>query len=143
FPTINPATNAYTAFETAIDVNSVGTDVTAYFAVEMKNATGSVSNWYVYNTPMDVNLSATGFNDYELQFTSDATKWNNLTFTATNATIGSPASGTLTNNITGAGLVFTFKGGGGDFNWNLFEITTDQVLATAPMIGLSGVPWSQ
>ena len=118
------------------------TDVTAYFAVQMTS--GSITNWYVYGTPIDENLATTGtFETQQLQFTTQGSKWNNLTITATGATIGSQASGTLAGNITGAGLVFSFNGGGGDFNWDQFLITTDQVQATPPVIGDGGVPWSQ
>lgn len=142
FPSINPANYPYIALETSLDPNSVVTDVTAYFAVQMTSV--SSTNWYVYGTPIDENLTTTGvFEDQQLQFTTQGSKWNNLTVTATNAVIGSAASGTLSGNITGAGLVFTFNGGGGDFNWNGFEITTNQVLAQPPVIGDNGVPWSQ
>ena len=142
FPTINPASHQYITLQTSLDANSGVTDVTAYFAVQMTS--GSTSNWYVFGTPIDENLATTGvFETQQLQFTTQGSQWNNLTVTATNATIGSQVSGTLQGNITGAGLVFHFNGGGGDFNWDQFLITTDQVQATAPVIGLGGLPWSQ
>jgi hypothetical protein len=142
FPNINPADYPYIAFETSLDANSVVTDVTACFAVQMTS--GSATNWYVHGTPIDENLATTGtFETQELQFTTEGSQWKNLTVTATGATIGSQVSGTLAGNITGAGLVFSFNGGGGDFNWDQFLITTDQVLATPPVIGAGGIPWSQ
>lgn len=142
FLPITPANYPYIDLKTALDANSVVTDVTAYFAVQMTSA--GVTNWYVYGTPINENLSTTGvFEDQELQFTTNGSKWNNLTVNTTGAVIGSQASGNLSGDITGAGLVFIFKGGGGDFNWNSFEITTDQVLTTPPVIGDNGIPWSQ
>ena len=142
FPSINPANYPYVTLQTSLDANSVVTDVTAYFAVQMTS--GSVSNWYVYGTPIDEDLSTTGvFETQQLQFTTAGSQWKNLTITSTNAVIGSQVSGTLAGNITGAGLVFHFNGGGGDFNWDQFLITTDQVLATAPVISSTGIPWSQ
>ena len=91
FPTINPASYPYIAFETSLDANSVVTDVTAYFAVQMTS--GSITNWYVYGTPIDENLATTGtFETQQLQFTTQGSKSNNHTITATRATIGSQAS---------------------------------------------------
>lgn len=142
FPTINPADYPYIAFETSLDANSVVTDVTAYFAVQMTS--GSATNWYVYGSPIAENLATTGvFESQELQFTTQASRWKNLTINSGSVTIGSQAAGTLAGNITGAGLVFSFNGGGGDFNWDAFEITTDQVQAQPPSITGAGAPWSQ
>jgi hypothetical protein len=139
FPTINPANYPQVAFEISLDANSVVTDVTAYFAVQMNG-----SSWYVYATSIPENLATTGvFETQELQFTTKASAWNALTITATNAAIGGPAPGALTGNITGAGVVFMHHGAGGDFNWNQFLVTTDVVQAQAPSIGDTGVPWSQ
>jgi hypothetical protein len=144
FPIITIGANPFIDLVAQIDPNSVVTDVHAYFAVEIQNAGLTVSNWYVYGTPIDVNLSdASVFQNQQLQFTTDATKWDHLTYTSSGATIGSQATGTFSGKITGAGLVFTFNGGGGDFNWNLFEVTTDQVQAQPPVIGDTGIPWSQ
>lgn len=142
FPTINPANYQYLAFETSLDANSGVTDVTAYFAVEMTS--GGVTNWYVHSTPIDEDLATTGvFETQELQFTTAKSAWNTLTIQTGGATIGSAASANLAGNITGAGLVFVFNGGGGDFNFDQFLITTDQVQATPPVIGDDGVPWPQ
>lgn len=139
FPTIDPADYPQVAFEVNLDANSVVTDVTAYFAVQMNS-----TNWYVAATNIPENLATTGvFEDQEMQFTTVAAAWNTLTITSSGAAIGGPASGPLTGNITGVGLVFVHHGAGGDFNWNQFLVTTDVVTPQPPTIGESGVPWSQ
>lgn len=139
FPTINPANYPQVAFEVNLDANSVVTDVTAYFAVQMNSGP-----WYVAATNIQENLATTGvFEQQEMQFTPNASAWNTLTITSSGAAIGGPASGNLTGDITGAGLVFVHHGAGGDFNWDQFLVTTDQVAPQPPSIGEAGVPWSQ
>jgi hypothetical protein len=139
FPTIDPADYPQVALEVNLDANSVVTDVTVYFAVQMNS-----SSWYVASTNIPENLATSGvFEDQQMQFTTSATAWNTLTITATGASIGGPAPGALTGNITGVGLVFVHHGAGGDFNWDQFLVTTDVVAPQAPTIGDSGVPWSQ
>ena len=85
FPSINPANYQYIALQTSLDANSVVTDDTAYFAVQMTS--GSVSNWYVIRTPIDdgphgergISESAVAVHR------PPGSQWNNLTITSTNA----------------------------------------------------------
>ncbi len=141
FPTINPANYPFVSFEVELDANSVATDVTAYFAVQMNS-----NNWYAAAKAIPENITTTGiYETNDLQFDPAASNWNTLSITGggTGAAIGAPAASALTGNITGAGLVFIHAGAGGDFNFNQFLVTTNPVTGTAPSIGLNGSPNSQ
>ncbi len=134
-----PPATPYVAFEATVNPNGVTGDY-AYFAVQM--TLGTVSNWYVAASPMVFNGS--GFQSEWLQFTTTAAAWKNLTINTNNsATIGSAASGALSGNITGVGLVFSQAAtGDGSFNFNNFEVTSTEV-PVGPEIGASGMPLSQ
>src|ERR1035437_5024587 len=124
FPSINPA--AYPAITFSVDIQPTWqpANIPVYFAVQMGGA-----NWYVSQTPLPVNIAGTVFATYQQQFDPDAIQWNTLTLSGTDATIGTQATGNLSGNITGAGLVFANTGSGG-VNFDNFLITTN----TAPAI---------
>jgi hypothetical protein len=63
------------------------------------------------------------FTTYTQAFNPGASNWKTLTLNGTSATIGGVASGNLTGNITGAGLVLSFTGTG-TIDFDNFLITT-------------------
>lgn len=138
FPSITPANYPAVSFSADVAPSYLPADVTAYFAVQM-----SGGSWYVSSTPIPVNTgTATAtFTTYQQQFSPLAANWNTLSIGATSATIGGAAGGNLAGNITGAGVVVTYSGSGGNFNFDNFLVITDSVAATAPTITAS--PLSQ
>ena len=134
-----PPATPYVAFEATVNPNGVTGDY-AYFAVQMTS--GSATNWYVAASPMVFNGS--GFQEEWLQFATTASAWKTLTINTNNsATIGSAASGALSGNITGVGLVFSQAStSDGSFNFNNFEVTSTEV-PVGPQIGTTGMPLSQ
>jgi len=95
-------------------------NLTASIAVQM-NGTA----WYVAATslPVDTTVATTAYTTVSQAFSPMAPNWKNLTLTGTGATIGATAGANLSGNITGAGLVFTIAGSGGNFNLDNFQIT--------------------
>ena len=137
FPKITPSSYPAIAFSADIAPSFQPANITAFFAVRM-----SSGNWFVNSTAIPVNTAtATGaYTTYTQQFVPLAANWDNLTLSATGATIGSVASSDLTGDITGAGMVFVYTGSG-NFNVDNFLVTTDSVAALAPTITVS--PLSQ
>jgi hypothetical protein len=137
FPKITPSAYPAIAFSADIAPSFQPANVTAYFAVRM-----SSGSWYVSSTPIPVNngTATSAFTTYAQQFSPLAANWDNLTLSATGATIGSVAASDLTGDITGAGMVFVHTGSG-TFNVDNFLVTTDSVAATPPTITIS--PLSQ
>jgi hypothetical protein len=135
FVDINPASYPAVTFQAAFSPgNTAGTvagNVTAYWAVQMGQST-----WYSSVQPIPINITAQ--NNYltnVLAFSTVASNWNNLTINGATVTIGSQASGALTGNITGAGIVFTYPNtAGASMNWANFAITTNAAVATKPTI---------
>jgi len=111
--------------------------VSVYWAVSMNGV------WYCSSQRQTIILSAiNGFENYEYGFNPAATNWNNLSLTGNSGVIGSQASGPLTGNITGAGIVVAHNDGtGSDMNYQNFEIITDSVVGIPPMIG-TNFPYS-
>jgi hypothetical protein len=105
--------------------------ISVYWAVSMNGV------WYCTTQPVPISLGAQGhpFQTNQFQFNPAATNWNNLTITASGAVIGSQASGALTGNITGAGLVVAHNTStGSDMNFQNFEIVTNATISP-PGIG--------
>ena len=134
FPVITPSSYPAVAFSVNIAPTYQPANVAAYFAVQMNGG-----NWYVMSTPIPINNStATGtYTTYAMQFSALAANWDNLTLNPTGATIGAVASGNLTGNITGAGVVCVHSSSGGNLNFEDFLVTTDTVSAVAPTITAS------
>jgi hypothetical protein len=131
-PASYPAVTLQANFTPGNGAGQVAGAVTVYWAVQMNGA------WYSSAQPAGISLAAQ--NNYlanQLAFNAAATNWNNLTIDAVNTavTIGSQASGALTGNITGAGLVFVHNASGGDINFQNFAIVTNAVTIQAPVIG--------
>jgi hypothetical protein len=135
FPKITPSSYPAVAFSVDIAPSFQPANVTAYFAVRM-----SSGSWFVNSTPIPVNngTATTTFTTYAQQFSPLAANWDNLTLSATGATIGSVASSDLTGDILGAGLVVVHTGSG-TFNVDNFLVTTDSVAAVPPTITISPV----
>ena len=129
FPSINP--DAYPAVSFAVDLqpgwqaNNVSG---AYFAVQMGGA-----DWYISQTPLPVDRNVGTYTTYQQGFDRSAIQWNTLTLDTTGATIGGPAAGNLSGNITGAGLVFV-NSGAGTMNFDNFVISANAAPAIAPFI---------
>ncbi len=125
FPSINPALYSGITFSADIQPSLTPANVTARFAVQMNGGGGVV--WYVSTNTLPVPVTVGPFATYSNVFNPAAAQWDSLTVsgngTGTSATIGAVASGNLTGNITGAGLVFTHTGAGGTFNFDNFSIT--------------------
>lgn len=105
--------------------------ISVYWAVSMNGA------WYCTKQPVPIFLGAQGhpFQTNQYQFNPAATNWDNLTITATGATIGSQASSALTGIITGAGLVVAHNDSSqSDMNFQNFEIVTNATISP-PGIG--------
>jgi hypothetical protein len=140
FVDINPASYPYVTFQAGfVPGNAAGQvsgAVSVYWAVKMTNG------WYCSAQPQAIDLSALSpYQTYQYGFNSAASNWNNLTITSSNAVIGAAASGPLTGNIIGAGLVVAHNtGSGSDMNFQNFEIITNQAVGTLPNIGLTGHP---
>jgi len=138
FPKITPSAYPAVSFSVNVAPTYQPANVSAYFSVRM-----SGGSWYVSSTAIPVNTgTATGtYTTYAQTFNPLAADWNNLTLNATSASIGVTASGNLTGDITGAGLVLVYAGSGGNFNIDNFLVVTDSFAATAPTITAS--PLSQ
>jgi len=135
FPSINPALYSSITFSTDIQPYLTPANVTARFAVQMNG-----SNWFVSTNTLPVPATVGPFVTCSNVFNPAASQWDVLTVsgngTGSGATIGPVASGNLTGNITGAGLVFLHAGAGGTFNFDNFYITA------APVGGLGVGPLS-
>jgi arabinogalactan endo-1,4-beta-galactosidase len=122
FPIINPALNSGITFFADIEPYLTPANVTARFAVQMNGA-----DWFVSANTLPVPAVVGPFATYYNVFNPAASRWDSLSVsgngTGLGATIGSAASGNLTGDITGAGLVFTHTGAGGTFNFDNFVIT--------------------
>jgi hypothetical protein len=130
-PTSVPAVTLQAAFSPGNGAGTVNGNVTVYWAVQMAG-----SNWYSTVQPIPINISAQ--NNYltnQLAFTVVASNWNNVTINGNSVTVGAQASGTLTGNITGAGMVITHNNtSGASMNWENFAVTTNAVITNAPTI---------
>jgi hypothetical protein len=123
FPSINLAAYGNPSslnFSVDIAPSSSSSNVTAYFAVQLNGA-----NWYVATSPLPVPTATDSptFSTYYTVFNPAAANWNNLTVSPSGGIIGSPAASDLKGVMTGAGLVFVYMGGGGDFNFDNFVIS--------------------
>src|SRR5579862_4810094 len=123
FPSINTALYSGITFSTDIQPSLTPANVTARFAVQMNSG-----SWFVSTNTLPVPATTGAFATYSNVFHPAAAGWDSLTVsgngTGNGATIGPAASGDLTGNITGAGLVFTHTSTGGTFNFDNFTITT-------------------
>ncbi len=137
FMDINPASYPAVTFQAGfVPGNAAGQvsgAMSVYWAVAMNGT------WYCSAQPVNIDLSALSpYKTYQYGFNPAATNWDNLTITSTGATIGSQAAGSLTGNITGAGLVVAHNtSSGSDMNFQNFEIITNQAVGTPPTIGLN------
>ena len=134
-PVSYPAITFQADFVPGNGAGQVSGAISVYWAVAMNGT------WYCSAQPAPIVLSALSpYLTYQYGFNPAATNWNNLTITSTNAMIGGHASGALTGNITGAGLIVAHNDGtGSDMNFRNFEITTNQAVGMAPSIG-SNIP---
>ncbi|HUA65012.1 MAG TPA: immunoglobulin domain-containing protein [Alphaproteobacteria bacterium] len=141
FLDINPANYPAITFQAGfVPGNAAGQvsgAVSVYWAVDMNGT------WYCSSQPQSIFLGALSpYQTYDYGFNPAATNWNNLTFTGANAIIGAPASGPLTGDITGAGLIIAHNDNtGSDMNFQDFEIVTNSALGQPPMIG-TNIPLS-
>ena len=119
-PVISIAGASDLTFAVDIAPTDLPADVTAYLAVQINGA-----SWYVSTTnlPVDTSSASTAYTTVTQTFSPTAASWDNLTLSGTGATVGSVAGANLGGNITGAGLVFSFTSGGGNFNFDNFQIT--------------------
>ena len=108
--------------------------VTTYFAVQMNGG-----SWFVSSTPIPVSGVQTNlFATYTQAFNPAAANWKTLTVNGSSATIGGVASGNLTGNLTGVGLVSSFTGEG-TIDFDNFLITTTTGVSTPGGILVSSV----
>jgi hypothetical protein len=141
FIDINPANYPAITFQAGfVPGNAAGQvsgAVSVYWAVDM------AGTWYCSSQPQAIDLAALSpYQTYQYGFNPAATNWDNLTITGTNAIIGSQASGPLTGDITGTGLIIAHNtGSGSDMNFQDFEITTNSALGQPPDIG-TNIPLS-
>lgn len=115
FVDINPA--LYTNLTLSIEVRGNATD-TNYFAVLVGGS------WYVatsYQFPGSGTLSYPVFTNASLIYTNPANVWQTLTIGTTNVTIGAVASPSLSEPITGIGIVELPTSAG--FNYNELAVT--------------------
>jgi hypothetical protein len=145
FVAINPEAYPNVTFEASfVPGNGAGlnpTNVVAYWAVQMTNG-----NWYVSANRIPVQTISEGtFNQYQMAFTRAVTNWNTLTVSSNSAAIGTQPGSNLAGDIIGVGVVIAHLGlnGGGDFNFQAFELTTNPVTSLPPTIGVAGAPYSQ
>ena len=130
-PNSYPAITLQAGFVPGNAAGQVVGALTVYWAVAMNGT------WYASAQPIPITLTALSpYLTNELAFNPAKTNWNNLTITSTGATIGSQASGALTGNITGAGLIVAHNdASGSDMNFQNFEILTNAAVGTEPSIG--------
>ncbi|MGD1089383.1 MAG: glycosyl hydrolase 53 family protein [Verrucomicrobiota bacterium] len=104
--------------------------MTARFAVQMNG-----SSWFVSTNTLPVPAVVGPYANYSNTFNPAASQWYSLSVsgngTGSSATIGSVVSSNLTGNITGAGLVFTYKGTGGTLSVDNFQIAASQTVNIA------------
>ncbi|HXD01639.1 MAG TPA: hypothetical protein VN048_20045 [Verrucomicrobiae bacterium] len=135
FVDINPASVPAVTFQAQFSpgngAGQVSGAITAYWAVQM---TGGL--WYSSAKPIPISIVSQ--NNYlldQLAFKTAATNWNNLTISGGIPSIGSQASGALTGDITGAGIIIIHNDTtGASMNWENFAITTNAVTQLAPVI---------
>ena len=141
FTDINPANYPAVSFQAGFvpgnGPGQVSGAISVYWAVDMGGT------WYCSSQPQSIDLAALSpYQTYDYGFNPAATNWNKLTITGTGGIIGSQASGPLTGNITGAGLVIAHNdSSGSDMNFQNYEITTNSALGIQPMIG-TNIPLS-
>jgi hypothetical protein len=135
FVDINPASYPAITFQAGFvpgnPAGQVPGAISVYWAVAMNGT------WYSSTQPIPITLTALSpYLPYQLGFNPAKTNWNNLTITATGATIGSQSANPLTGNITGVGLVMAHNdASGSDMNFQNFVVLTNQAVGTAPSIG--------
>lgn len=131
FTSIDPLANPGLTLN--IYANLQGPGAFSYFAVEVGGL------WYVSATAMTTPTSSgPNYDLRSLPYDPAAGLWNNLTVTATTATIGG-AAGALSGPITGVGIVEVVPGG---FNnaWNYADFTiTVPEPATWALLGLGAL----
>jgi hypothetical protein len=120
FPAMNIAGASGLTFGVDIAPSFQPQNITASIAVQINGTT-----WYVAATPLpvDTNTATSAYTTVTQAFSPAAANWKNLTLSGTGATIGSTAGADLAGSITGAGLVFNTASGGGNFNFDNFQIT--------------------
>jgi len=119
FPSINTTLYGGITFSVDLAPGTSPANVTEYFTVQMNGG-----GWFVSTTAIPVPGVATNvFTTYTQAFNPGASNWKTLTVNGTSATIGGLASGNLTGNLTGAGLVLSFTGTG-TIDFDNFLITT-------------------
>src|SRR5262249_15513231 len=72
-----------------------------------------------------------------------ASNWNNLSVVGNVVTLGGPASGPLSGNIDGVGVLFVHNAVNTSMNFENFLLTTNPVSILPPAIGVNGAPWNQ
>ncbi len=134
FPSINTTLYGGIVFSVDLAPSTSPANVTEYFAVQMNGG-----GWFVSTTAIPVPGVATNvFTTYTQSFNPAASNWKTLTLNGTSATIGGVASGNLSGNITGVGLVSSFSGTG-TVNFDNFLVTTTTGVSAPGGIVVSSV----
>jgi hypothetical protein len=115
------------------------TNVVAYWAVQMDNG-----NWYSSANKIPVSTTSGNPAAFQSPFARTANLWKTLTIGANTCTIGNTPGSPLAGNIIGVGLVVAHlgNGGGGDFNFNNFSLSTNPPTVSPPNLS-AGTPNSQ
>lgn len=100
FPSLDLSSNPGLILSAEI---GAGTNVTAYFAVQMNGG-----NWFVSTSKLPINGDPYGLASCSQTFAPAATNWHTLTIDDTTGMVGGLEAADLTGSITGAGLVFVF-----------------------------------
>ena len=138
FTAINPANYPFVSFRATVAAQVNPGNAAMYFAVETAG-----NHWYVSSSAEQLAATPGNFNTYGLQYSPVAAQWNNLTLTASSATIGTTPSANLSGNIIGAGLVLVFTTNS-LYSMNSFEVVTNSTPAVAPTLPSEpNVPYPQ
>ena len=136
FPSINTTLYGGISFWVDLAPSLNPANVTTYFAVQMNGG-----SWFVSATAIPVTgLQTNAFTTYSQAFNPAAGNWKTLTLGGSSAIIGGMASGNLSGNITGVGLVTSFTGAGTVNFDNLYITTTTGVSAPGGILvnGITG-----
>jgi hypothetical protein len=122
FPT-NVVAGSTLGMTFSVDIAPTSSSSNVIAAVTLQMNGGS---WYVSatNLPVDTSADTQAYTTYTQVFTPAASNWKNLTLVAgSGATIGATVSAPLSGTVTGAGLVLTHSGSGGNFNVDNFTMS--------------------
>ena len=122
FPIVDISLYSGLALSVDIEPYLTPSNILARFAVQMNG-----SAWFVAAKALRVPGVVGRFATYSIAFNPASSQWNSLTVSGdgsgSGAVIGPPATGNLTGDMTGAGLVFTHSGNGGTLNFDNFGLT--------------------